>query len=203
MSNLLPYFTDDLAHFRREYADTEWMVHASGPDDVYVTEGGLDEDDPDAKPMTRDGAVKLVAELHFISGRMNADLGPDPEGFTPRFIATAFHRGKPYEEQMFPAAHVLRWAAQVMRKDPEHKHPWETATADLWEHAAEDWTVDTDEPKCPNCGEGCGGHGAEWFCASCGTWPVGSCTCIHGLAYRAATAFLAALSVPVAAASNA
>lgn len=200
MSDSTLYAPDGLAWFASEYGNTEWLVHATGPDDIYLNEGDADlEDNPDARPLSREGAINLASEINFIGARLEAEFGPDKEGLRPRFVATVFHRGEPYTEQMFPAAYALRWAARVIRKNPEYKHLWEMATADLWEHTADEWNVELDCPECPNGGEGCGGHGAEWGCVSCCGTPVGECACIHGLAYKGASAFLADAGAPTAA----
>lgn len=87
------YTEAELARFAREYADTEWMVHVIGPDDVRLHEGPDDEFDDTTQPLlTRQTAVELAAHTNRAYERLVELIGDDP---ALRVHATAFHRGVP------------------------------------------------------------------------------------------------------------
>ena len=89
------YSPSDLERFAREYADTEWMVHVIGPDDVRLHQGPDDEFDDTAQPLlTQQTAIELAQDTNRAYVHLTELIGDDP---ALRVHATVFHRGVPVE----------------------------------------------------------------------------------------------------------
>lgn len=123
------YSPGDLERFAREYADTEWMVHVTGPDDVRLHEGPDDEFDDTAQPLlTQQTALELARDTNRAYERLAARLGDEP---AMRFHATVFRRGVP-----FHAPDATKWdeAASAVRAfldALERQAQWTGAPEDL------------------------------------------------------------------------
>lgn len=63
------------------------------------------------------------------------------------------------------------------------------SVADLLESLAGDYFTSMEDPECPNCGEGCGGHEVQLLHDEC-SLPPAECPCPGGLAYRIARMWL-------------
>lgn len=88
------YTPDDLAWYATTYADDEWMVHVTGPDDCLLrADPDLDDDDPRNPVLDQAGAVKLAAGIEKVNA-WAAERYPGEEG--PQLVATIFHRGVPW-----------------------------------------------------------------------------------------------------------
>lgn len=91
------YSAYDLAWFRENWGETEWLVHVGGPDDVLLYSDGRDSFDPGGDqdgtvPHTLETADKAAAAINrtYQWTREN-----NPSEFDPFFHATVFHYGKP------------------------------------------------------------------------------------------------------------
>jgi hypothetical protein len=88
------YSAADLAYYRREYADTEWMVHVIGPDDVLL-HSDVNDDDPDHEPkmlFTLATADEMAKNINSVYERLQVE---DPSPYNPMLHATVFHYGRP------------------------------------------------------------------------------------------------------------
>jgi len=85
VSNAPLYTPEDLAWYAREYADTPWMVHVTGSDEIYefVDEAGT-------KPYTEQTAHDSARQINELAERIERE---DPSPFNPEFHATVFHHG--------------------------------------------------------------------------------------------------------------
>ena len=81
------YSPGDLAWFAAEFADTPWMVHVTGSDDIYehVDEAGT-------VPYTEETARESARQINELRERIERE---DPSPFNPEFHATVFHHGVP------------------------------------------------------------------------------------------------------------
>jgi hypothetical protein len=94
MANGSPLYTPaDLAYYAREYADTSWLVHVIGPDDVLLHSDTDDDADHEPRvPFTLETADQAAAAINRTYAWTQEN---NPSEFDPFFHATVFHYGKP------------------------------------------------------------------------------------------------------------
>lgn len=92
------YHQDELAWFAGHYADTDWIVHVIGPDEIHTNANpDLDDDDPANPVLTEQTAHELAASLNaawaqYRATSAHSEFGPQA------FHATVFHRGVPHQQ---------------------------------------------------------------------------------------------------------
>lgn len=91
------YTPADLAWFRENWRETEFLVHVIGPDDVLLYSDDRDGFDPGGEhagtvPHTLETADKAAAAINATYAWTQAN---NPSEFDPFFHATVFHYGRP------------------------------------------------------------------------------------------------------------
>lgn len=81
------YSPADLAWYRENYGNTEWMVHVAGPDTCLIY-----SDELGTIRFTEETARKAAAAYNAF-GKRERDLSE----FAPHISATVFHHGVPVE----------------------------------------------------------------------------------------------------------
>jgi hypothetical protein len=85
------YTAETLAWFREQFADTEFLVHVIGPDDVLLHSDDTDEDEG-TTPFTLVTADEAAKNINAIHAYIEAT---DPSPLNPFLHATVFHHGRP------------------------------------------------------------------------------------------------------------
>jgi hypothetical protein len=91
------YTPADLAWFRENWRETEWLVHVTGTDDVLLYSDDRDSFDPGGDhegtvPHTLETADKAAKAINATYAYTQAN---NPSEFDPHFRATVFHYGRP------------------------------------------------------------------------------------------------------------
>lgn len=100
MTNATPLYTSaDLAYFRENHGETEFLMHVIGPDDVLLYSDERDGFEPDGEhegtvPHTLETATKAAAAINATYAWTQEN---NPSEFDPFFHATVFHYGVPVE----------------------------------------------------------------------------------------------------------
>lgn len=88
------YSPDALAYYRREYRETQFMMHVVGPDDVLL-HSDINDDDADYEPRVPFTLGTADATAAAINRTYQWTQENNPSEFDPFFQATVFHYGKP------------------------------------------------------------------------------------------------------------